>query len=719
MPASSPGREHRVELRYNAAGQPVELRESGFSPIDAEGRPNPVPIERRLTWRYATINGRSVLAELDGPLPDGPDASPRDRDLVRLHWDERGSFIRALEGPGGRRSEIDSDPTTGLPLRVRDGDAHETRLRHDAAGQLIEWRSGAPGEAPERIHVAAYDALGHLVALRSGEDEESLRPRWLRAFDAAGRLQWHADALGILHTWAYDHREPRHRDRDAQRQPALRRRRRYDEHGRLVDIGDDKGFTRSLHHDAVGRLVGISGQPRTRSVTGRAPDGRRRHGSTRHRPRAPAHGFTTTSDEQSSNAAPTPGTRWRSFDAAGRLVAMGDPLGHRARYTWDLRGRILAQEITDGRSGTTETTRWRYDGPRLMEVDHPNGRERHEYDPRGWRSARIVSLKREGGELTVITRYEHDAAGHLIATHLPDGSHLRYERNGQGQVVAAEAPAGGHALAARAGPRADDRQRVRARPLRAARLPDRQRRAYGARAHPRRHPGPRRSSACRRARRPVRNARALLPIEPGQPLATRVERIFGISAPRRGGGPEANAAELAEAAPRGAIEGAKPPPQEIAAPAGIPLLDYRYLWDPEGNLLHERRHEPDGPQPSTRRSQAYDLRNQLVASVEWQDDGEALAETDVWRYAYDRHQRRVLAQQGARSQQESIGHTRRPLFSSGTHRVLPSSLHPANGRRQASPRAKRARRSAPTVTTPAASPGASARAACTGTRSVA
>ncbi len=674
-----PGREHRVELRYNAAGQPVELRESGFSPIDAEGRPNPVPIERRLTWRYATINGRSVLAELDGPLPDGPDASPRDRDLVRLHWDERGSFIRALEGPGGRRSEIDSDPTTGLPLRVRDGDAHETRLRHDAAGQLIEWRSGAPGEAPERIHVAAYDALGHLVALRSGEDEDSLRPRWLRAFDAAGRLQWHADALGILHTWAYD---PENRVIEAATRSAsrlLRRSRRYDEHGRLVDIGDDTGFRRSLHYDAAGRLVGlVDSHGRDLLQAARHIDG----DATAARGTAPAHPRIVHDDFGRAvlEHSPDAGTRWRSFDAAGRLVAMGDALGHRARYTWDPRGRILAQQITDGRSGTTETTRWRYDGPRLMEVEHPNGRERYEYDPRGWRSARIVSLKREGGELTVITRYEHDAAGHLIATHLPDGSHLRYERNGQGQVVALKRQ-----------PVATPWLRGLAREQTIASGFERD--IFGLRAfqtgngvrtvHERTRAGTLVRVVHLRADARgamVRNARALLPIEPGQPLATRVERIFGISAAHAAGaGAEANAAELAEAAPRGATEGAKPPPQEIAAPAGIPLLDYRYLWDPEGNLLHERRHEPDGPQPSTRRSQAYDLRNQLVASVEWQDDGEAPAETDVWRYAYDRHQRRVLAQQGARSQQETTGHTRPTRFSPGSHRALPSSLHPANG----------------------------------------
>lgn len=608
-PSVVPGREHRIELRYNTAGQPIELRESGFSPVDAEGRTNPVPIERRITWRYTTINGRSVLAEIDGPLPDGPDASPLDSDLVRLHWDERGSFIRTLEGPGGRRSEIDSDPATGLPLRVRDAEGHETRLRHDSAAQVIGWRSQAPGKAAGSVRAAEYDALGHLVELRAGDDEENLHPRWRRAFDAAGRLQWHADALGILQTWAYDH-ESRVVETALRSASRLSRRRwRYDEHGRLVGIDGDKGFTRSLRHDAIGRLVGIRdshGRELLRPVWHEA--GRAGTASPPARPRRLHDDFGRAVLERSPDA----GERWRSFDAGGRLVAMGDPLGHRARYTWDLRGRILAQEITDGRSGTTETTRWRYDGPRLLEVEHPNGRERHEHDQRGLRSARIVSLKRDDGELVVVTRYEHDAEGRLLATTLPDGSRLRYERNGQGQVVAVK-------------------------------------------------------------RQPVATP-WLRGLAREQTIASAFERdLFGLRGFLAGNGVRAlHERTRAGTLIRVAIEGAKRHPREAARSADTPLLDYRYAWDPEGNLLHERRHEPGSELPSTRRSQAYDLRNQLVASVEWRDDGGLLAETGVWRYAYDRHQRRVLAQEGTGSQQDLVSHTRRPLFASGTHRVLSS-----------------------------------------------
>lgn len=675
-PSVVPGREHRIELRYNATGQPIELRESGFSPIDAEGRPDPVPIERRVTWRYATINGRSVLAELDGPLPDGADASPLDSDLVRLHWDERGSFIRALEGPGGQRSEIESDPATGLPRRVRDAEGHETHLRHDSAGQLIRWRSRSAGEAADRIHAAEYDALGQLVELRSGEDEERLHPRWRRAFDAAGRLQWHADALGILRTWAYDH-ESRVVEtglRSASR--LLRRRWRYDEHGRLAAIDDDTGFTRSLRHDVAGRIVGLlDSHGRELLPPARHPDGGSAPAAPPAHPRILKDDFGRPVLERSPDA----GARWRSFDAAGRLVAMGDALGHRARYTWDPRGRILAQEITDGRNGSTETTRWRYDGSRLLEVDHPNGRERYEYDQRGLRSARIVSLKRDGGELVVVTRYEYDAEGHLVATTLPDGSRLRYERNGQGQVVALK-----RQPVATPWLRALAREQVIASGF--------ERDLFGLRGfragngmrtlHERTRTGTLVRVVHLRADErgaPVRNARALLPIAPGQPLAARIERLFGISAAHAAqANTDADVTQPVEAADGQALEGALPRLQETVASADTILLDYQYVWDPEGNLLHARRREPDGPLPSTRRSQAYDLRNQLVASVEWRDDGDVLAETAVWRYAYDRHQRRVLAQEGAVSQQELAGHTRPTHFAPGSHRALSSSPRAAN-----------------------------------------
>jgi len=63
----------------------------------------------------------------------------------------------------------------------------------------------------------------------------------------------------------------------------------------------------------------------------------------------------------------------------------------------------------------TTTTEWRYGLRHLLEVIHPTQRERFEVDARGLRTARIVTLHTPQGELTAVTRYEHDERGQLVA----------------------------------------------------------------------------------------------------------------------------------------------------------------------------------------------------------------------------------------------------------------------------------------------------------------
>src|SRR5690606_11883716 len=53
-----------------------------------------------------------------------------------------------------------------------------------------------------------------------------------------------------------------------------------------------------------------------------------------------------------------------------------------------------------------------------------------------------------------------------------------------------------------------------------------------------------------------------------------------------------------------------------------------------------------------------------------------------WRYAYDTHQRRVLSQQAAPSQQDLSSHTERSHFHARSHRLQPqgqASTYNANG----------------------------------------
>ncbi|HRP26444.1 DUF6531 domain-containing protein, partial [Thauera sp.] len=643
-PSVVAGREHRIELRHNEAGQLVELRESGFSPVDTDGRLAATPIERRTAYRYARINGRSLLTEIDGPLDNGPAQTPADSDITRLHWDARGSFVIALEQPGGRRAEIEPDPATGLPRRVRNDDGQETRWRHDSALSPVEWRSRGPGDAADRVHQAEYDPRGHLIELRAGTaDDLPLRALWRRAYDTAGRLQWHADALGIARLFRYDGESrliastlrsanfARHRNWD------------HDEAGRITRIAANTGFQRALRYDGSGHLVSLTdshGRERLRSagsdtiVAGGA---------------GPVRGPRTLHDDFGRPVwthSPDRGEILRSFDAADRIHAMRDAVGHHARYAYDVRGRIVQQSVTDARTGQTQTTRWRYDGARLLEVDHPTQRERFDYDAADQRRARTVTLKTARGELSTITRYEYDDRGRLSATTLPDGSRLHHVRNGQGQIVALH------------------RQPVRTPWLRwLAReqivAADFARDLFGLRSYrngngvstllQRSRNGTLQRLTHRRAgdaptTRPALPHAGGAPLRPGQTLGQRIEELLGLRS--------AHAGTL-----------------DAHAPADA-LLDHRYVWDPEGNLLHQREHAPFDPSPAKQRSHAYDHHDQLVASVEWAETGVGLDEHAVWRYAYDARQRRVLAQQGVDKQHDLRTKVAQTRFEAGTHRAL-------------------------------------------------
>ncbi|MFV0371240.1 MAG: RHS repeat-associated core domain-containing protein, partial [Azonexus sp.] len=332
---------------------------------------------------------------------------------------------------------------------------------------------------------------------------------------------------------------------------------------------------------------------------------------------------------------PDTGDTRREFDAANRLIAMSDAAGHHARYEYDPQGRILKQTITDA-AGKKEITQWRYAGRQLAEVSHPAQRERFEYDAQGRRSARIVTLVTEAGEHTAVTRYEHDDSGQLTVVTLPDGSRLDYRRNGQGQVVA-----------------------LTRNPVRTPWL-----RWLGGDQII--------------VRDLTRDLAGLAGYTTGNGIEARYQRSReGVLA--RIAYRHTRSRPTLAALPGIANAYAQTPEQTPAQPAASPtptkrpgaldlpadpqaLIDHRYLWDAQGNLLYSQQ-QAGQPGQTAHRSHAYDLRDRLVASVE----AHGGKETAVWRYAYDRHQRRLLSQQTT-AQSDLENNTRRTDYLPGTHR---------------------------------------------------
>ena len=661
------GREHRLQLGYNEAGQVTRMVERGFSPLDAAGEPvaDPglaTPIERSSSFTYTRINGRSLLTAADGPLPNGPAGSPSDSDVTRLEWDAQGNHLTALTLPGGRRSTLEQDPATGALAAVRNEEGVVTRYTYNLRLQPTALHQAGPGPGTGHAQHLDYDALGRPVAARNASAPAA---NWLQAWDERGRLRWHATALGILHSFRYDGEgrmvERSRRSARLEQAESLH----YDAQGRLVSVHDNAGRGRRWHYDADGQLQhaidadGLVHPARPSPAAG--ADGTAPTDAVRH--------LRDDFGRVVWRRSPDSGIVLHEYDALDRLVAMRDARANHARYDYDSGGRIVRQRITDARSGAVEETQWAYAGGRLVALAHPTQRERYEYDARGLRSARVVTLPTERGELSIVTRYEHDARGQLVATTLPDGSRLRYARNGQGQVVAL--------TRARSG-RPWEGERIIAQGF--------ERDLAGLRSHV---SGNGIHTLYQRSREGVlarivhrRIGPQGLPTTTASPLqwlgrSTReiAEHLLGIAPahaqlpePR----PEARARPTASPADDPALLGALGLEDDPAA-----LLDHRYLWDVRGNLLHSRqRAAAEGARPSAS-GHAYDRHGRLLASVRAQVDGLAPARETVWRFAYDATQRRVLSQQGVRSQQDLIASTEALRFESGTHRRTVPSTRPS------------------------------------------
>jgi len=618
-PSVVAGREHRWEFAYNEAGQPTRVRETGYAPAAGSNAP-PAPLERVTAFAYETVNGRSLLVAVDGPLPNGPADSPADSDITRVQWDAKGNFIVGTTAPGDLRNTLAYDQA-GLIERIGNDAGLSTEFLHDPRLNPVQISRKGPGRETlvERYERDVWETPTQI----SAGTPDKLRPILAQANDDAGRLAWRANALGMLQTRQYDSES--HLVGQALRNGHQARihRYRHDDKGNLVGWSDNAGHGSHLRYDDSGRptaYIDASGREiepfPTPPATGHRRDDFGRIVASRH---------------------PDSGASTREFDAADRLVAMRDAAGNRASYEYDVQGRIARQTVTDAKSGTEIVTAWRYEGRHLVEIVHPGQRERYTYDERGWQTARIVTLQTPQGEHTAVTRYEHDGEGRLIATVLPDGSRLEYRRNGQEQVVAL----------------------VR-NPVRTAWL-----RWLG------------REQVI--VKNLTRDLIGLAGYTTGNGIDAQYQRSregelariayrHTRSRPTLASLPGISAAH-AQTAPQPSEPVAPAAPTQLPGALGLPadpqaLLDHRYLWDVQGNLLYQRQtgvlH-----QLSIQRSNAYDTRDRLIASVDSREGGEERA---VWRYAYDRHQRRLLSQQDAPNQRDLATGTQRSAYFPGSHR---------------------------------------------------
>ncbi|MDP2110624.1 MAG: RHS repeat-associated core domain-containing protein, partial [Thiobacillus sp.] len=417
-PSVIPGKEAVTRIARNAYGQPTQVTESGFSPLGDNGQPSATPIARTTTYGYRTLNGRSLLAAIDGPLSNGPRNDPGDSDITRLEWDRSGSAVVVMTPTGGFSSTVQYD-AAGRIAEVSNAENFKTIFTYDAANRLIQTASSAQDWDKAGIRPVVqsyrYDDLGNLVETgRGGQidttrntNEETYRPQTRRAFDVAGRLLWQAEALGILKHASYDTEGNLLSSTVRTRSFEQAERYRYDAFNRLVQVSDSTGSVRNVAY----------GKPR---------------------PATPS-AFRIVKDDFGREVlveSKSHGALVRRYDPADRLIEQRSDKGDVQTWAYDLTGQRSRHTIQP-KTGAAETTTWRYAQGRLVEANDPVQTERIRYNERGQPASKTVTLKlANGAEATHITRYSYTPDGSLASQSLPDGTKILYERNGQGQVVA-------------------------------------------------------------------------------------------------------------------------------------------------------------------------------------------------------------------------------------------------------------------------------------------
>jgi RHS repeat-associated protein len=275
--------------------------------------------------------------------------------------DAEGRLVAATN-PLGDTVRQRFDPA-GL-AEVIDPAGNATRHTRDALGRIV--RTDAPEGATT---VYDWDVWGRPTALRF-PDGDTLT----YAYTPAGRVRSVTTAEG--RGWTSD----------------------YDRAGRLASVTDATGATTRFVWDVCDRLVETT-----------SPEGRveRRVYDAAGRP------VETTIAGRSRRA---------TYDHAGRVTSLTDPLGATSRYRYDLRGKLVAANDPLGHQ-----VRIRYDerGNPTAVLDPFGGITTTEYD--GMR--RPVATTDQLGRATVIRR---DAAGRVVRRELPTGDVVEWVRDPRG-----------------------------------------------------------------------------------------------------------------------------------------------------------------------------------------------------------------------------------------------------------------------------------------------
>ena len=394
-PSVVPGKEAVTRIGFNEFGQPVSVTDIGYAPT-FDGKRSAGQIERTTRYRYAKINGWSLLTEIDGPLPNGKTSTPADSDITVIEYDKRSNgwapptqrlraggiadydpsldragMLTRMIAPGGFVTDLLERDQAQRPTKVRTTDGPLVHV----ATVSYNWRG-----APLDIDLAAGTLRRHLHYDYNAEGQVTgiTRPGNLRIafqYDQAGRMEATTlpDGSGFLtsqDTEGHTARIARYLAATGTISPGFPAvqfdyERPVDQPGRLTRTSDALGVSSNYRYNEVGQIVAITN----------------------------ALGAVSK----------------RDYDAAGLLVRRTDAADSAAAATTGLRYDNARNAIDITAANGVATVR-RYDdfGQKIMEADPDHGITLFRYDAAGHIVARI-------DEAMITTRFTFDHANRMLA----------------------------------------------------------------------------------------------------------------------------------------------------------------------------------------------------------------------------------------------------------------------------------------------------------------
>ncbi len=343
-PSVVAGREAVTRIAYNDRGQPASVTVGGWSPRP-EGMGAPVALSRTTRYAYRAINGRSVLAQIDGPLPNGKSNSPADSDITRFEYDAGGRHVERIVAPGGIVTEVRERDAAlrAVAMRRAEGDVEQTAINR------LNWRGQAEASSVEAVR---------RDAAQGGKQTHALR----YAYDAFGNLTGVTQSGDLTTTFVYD---------EAGRPVE-----------RVLPDGSRIAMRPAANERKPGAPAGIEIDPFGRPVAWRDTDGAQllqaqwgpmgtaAQGDILALSTRNAQAQRLVDDDGRVVAICNPGQGWQTalYDAAGRIEESTDPRGARQRATRDTAGRLLRIErFAPGARTAEQVLTYRYAGAWVSE----------------------------------------------------------------------------------------------------------------------------------------------------------------------------------------------------------------------------------------------------------------------------------------------------------------------------------------------------------------